>query len=619
MSGLVRSSGAGSAHLLSFRPAFAGCWVLLLLACSFAAPVEGPEEQADYSRNPDWFPNIWNPYKAQRVPEAQLANPGNLLQGVRAGKLRLSLDQLRTAVRENNLDILAARNSARYAETDTLRAKGGGAPRGGAGVTIPSSLFAGAIGAGVGGGGGLGGFGSAGGITGGARQVSARPRGTFDPSLDLGFSIDRTVSPLNTIRVSGVQETSTASTALQMRYSQAFTSGTSLSVAFNNMRQSSTQLFLLYNPDFVSTLNFTFTQQLLSGFGRTVNGRFMEVARNEMTIMQEGVRSQLNTTLAAAQNIYWDLAAAAENVRVAEETLAVAKRLYEDNKKREEIGTLSYQDVVTAESEVAARERDLVVARTTLQMREVDLKNAMSKQIDSALGSVTIETTDPLPEPKDTDTIRLSDALSTAMKERPEIKQGDANMLIQDLAVKYEQTLLKPSLVVFAQFASSGLSGDQHIIDPLGLETVVPGGISQALRQVRRWTYPEWAVGFSLSFNIRNRAASADSYRSKLERQQAETSLQRTRNSIALEVRKALIGLVQAKATLEAARKAVALSGETLAAEETKLLEGASIPYEVIRRQRDFRSAQFAEVQARTSYAKALVELDRAMGVLDTK
>jgi outer membrane protein TolC len=345
----------------------------------------------------------------------------------------------------------------------------------------------------------------------------------------------------------------------------------------------------------------------------------MEVAKNETTIMREGVRSQLNTTLASVQNIYWDLVAARENVRVAEETLAVAKRLYDDNKKREEIGTLSYLDVVTAESEVAAMQRDLVLAQTTLQMREVDLKNAISKQIDAALAPATVETTDPLPEPKDADIVRLSDALSAAMKNRPEIRQAEANILIQDLAVKYDKTLLKPSLVIFGQFASSGLFGNRIIVDPSGREVVLPGGISQALRQVRNWTYPEWAVGFSFSINLRNRAAEADTYRTKLERQQTETTLQRTRNSIALEVRKALIALIQSKAQIDAAHKAVELSGQALAAEETKLLEGASIPYQVIRRQRDFRSAQLAEVKARIDYAKAFVELDRSMGILDTK
>ena len=44
----------------------------------------------------------------------------------------------------------------------------------------------------------------------------------------------------------------------------------------------------------------------------------------------------------------------------------------------------------------------------------------------------------------------------------------------------------------------------------------------------------------------------------------------------------------------------------------------ADIPAAMLRRQRDLVSAQFAEVQARASYAKALVEVDRSTGSLDT-
>jgi outer membrane protein TolC len=161
------------------------------------------------------------------------------------------------------------------------------------------------------------------------------------------------------------------------------------------------------------------------------------------------------------------------------------------------------------------------------------------------------------------------------------------------------------------------LYGNRRFPDASGAPILYPGGISQALHQVKNWSYPEYAVGFSFSLNIRNRAAKADLYRAKLEREQTETSLQRTRNSIALEVRKAMIGLIQAKAQVEAAHKAAELSRQTLEAEQTKLLEGTSIPYEVIRRQRDFTSAQYADVQARVNYAKALVERDRAMGVLE--
>jgi outer membrane protein len=595
----------------------------VLLLMGFIAPAGAQSELRtlpDFSKNPEWFPRVYKPYTMQKIPEMGLRNSESLLQLIHNEKLQLSLGQMRTAVSDNNLDILSSSYSARYAQTDMLRAKGGGAPRGGAGVQIPSSLFAGAIGAGVGGIGGLGGFGSAGGITGGARQVFGFARGSYDPTLALGFSIDQTNSPLNSIIVSGLPEVTTKSTALLARYSQAFTYGTSLSVSFSNMRQSSTQRFLLYNPSFVSQFSISVTQQLLSGFGTAVGRRFIEVAKNETEIVKELLRQQTNTTLAQAQNAYWDLVAAHENVRVAEQSLAVAQRLYEDNKTREEIGTISGLDVMTAESEVAARQRDLATARAAQQMREVDLKNMISKNLAELLGSIQIEPTDPLPEPKDVDIPKVNEGLSTAMSQRPEILQAEVNIRTQDIAIKYGKDLLKPSLLLFANFNSSGLYGNRVFQDTNGAPPIIiPGGISQAWRQVRNWTYPEYAVGFSFSLNIRNRAAEADFHRAKLEKQQTETTLQRTRNSIALEVRKAIIGLVQSKAQVEAAHKATELSGQALAAEEAKLLEGAAIPYDVIRRQRDFRSAQFAEIQARTSYAKALVERDRAMGVIELR
>jgi outer membrane protein len=590
------------------------CFCIFILLAGFAAITCAG--QPEFSRNPEWFPHIYKPYVMQKIPAAELSNSSSLLQMIHGGKLQISLSQLKSAVSENNLDIMLSRNNAFYAETDMLRVRGGGAPRGGAGVQIPSGLYSGAIGAGVGGAGGLGSF-SGGSITSGARQVIGFPRGSYDPSLTFGFSVDRTSSPLNSIVVSGLPEVATASTAVQARYSQAFTSGSSLSVAFNNMRQSSTQRYLLYNPALVSQFSLSFTQQLLSGFGRSVGRRFIEVAKNEKILMQENVRLQVNTTLAQAQSAYWDLVAARENVNVAEQSMAVSQRLFEDNKKREEIGTASGLDTVTAASEASARERDLVTARTVLQMREVDLKNMISRDLAEIVGNVQIEPADVLPDPKGGDILELNEALKIAMSNRSEIQQQEINLNNQDIAIRYSKDLLRPTLMVFANFNSSGLYGNRVIIDQVGGRILYPGGFSQVLRQVSRWSYPEYAVGFSFSINIRNRAAEADVYRTKLEKQQVETGLQRTKNNIALEVRKAIIGLVQSKAQVEAARKAVELSGQILTAEEDKLLAGTSIPYEVIRRQRDYRSARFAEVQARTNYAKALVERDRSLGILE--
>jgi outer membrane protein TolC len=616
---LVKNAGASQTRRSGIRIAIRAIGPILLWI-GFIIPSMAQQVlkmPADLSSNPEWFPRFYKPYQTAKIPEVELRNSASLLQLIGGGKLQITLSQLKTAVRDNNLDILSSNITALYAQTDRLRAKGGGAPRGGAGVQIPSSLFAGAIGAGIGSAGGLGSFGSAGGITGGARQVFGAARGSFDPSLSLGFSIDRTDSPLNSIIVSGLPEVVSNSTAFQARFSQAFATGSSLSITFNNMRQSSTQANLRYNPDFISQLSISLTQNLLSGFGKTTGRRFLEVTKNETKIMQENVRLQINTTLAQAQSTYWDLVAARDNVRLAAKSLSVAQRLFEDTKTKEEIGTASGLDIIAAESEVAARQRDLAAVEAALQLREADLKNIISKNLAEVPNSIPIEPADALPEPKDGDIPKLSEALAAATSNRSEILQSEINLLTQDIAIRYGKDLLRPSLLLFANFGSAGLYGDRTYKGANGDPIIFPGGISQSFRQVRSWSYPEYAVGFSFSINIRNRAVEADVYRAKLERQQSETGLQRTRNAIELEVRKAVIGLVQSKAQVEAAHKAAELGYQVLAAEEAKLIEGASTPYDVIRRQRDLLSAQYSEVQARVNYAKALVELDRAKGVLE--
>src|SRR5437879_12822741 len=75
-----------------------------------------------------------------------------------------------------------------------------------------------------------------------------------------------------------------------------------------------------------------------------------------------------------------------------------------------------------------------------------------------------------------------------------------------------------------------------------------------------------------------------------------------------------MIGLVQGKAQEEAAHQAVNLAQQSLDAEQKKLAVGASTFYNVVLRQRDLTTAQYAEIEAADAYAKALVAIDEARG-----
>ncbi|MBI2821577.1 MAG: TolC family protein [Acidobacteria bacterium] len=582
-----------------------------MVTCSAFALAQPPP---DYSRDPEWFPRFYKPYLQQEVPAFEPPGDG-AARRIRDGRLNLSLPQLLDLVAQNNLDVAVARYASSVAQTDVLRAKAGQAPRGIEGAPIPSGLFAGAIGAGLGQAGGTGGIGGGGGITGQARAVSLFPRGTFDPTLVLNFSWNRSTDPLNTIRVAGVPVVTTSTIALQTSYQQAFTSGTTFNFSFSGQRQRSTQRSLLFNPSVASRYTLSVTQNLLSGFGFSVNRRFLEVARTNQRIARELFRQRIIEVLTEARNQYWNLVTARENVRNAEQALAAARRLHEDNRRRVEIGTMAPVDLIAVQAEVAARQRDLVVAQTEFQIRELALKSLFSKEMEPELAAAKIEVTDPLPVPEESDIPDPRVALAEALENRPELRQARENIGKQQVVVRFTTDSLRPRLTAFVLLASSGLAGNRLLPDPAGGPAVtVPGGLAQTLGQVAGLDFPEYAVGLNLSIPIKNRSAQADDVRARFEEQQAHTTLQRTQAQVGLEVRRAIISLQQSKARVEAARKSVNLARQVLDAEETKLRAGVSAPYDVIRLQRDWVAAQRAEVEAGANYAKALVEMERATG-----
>ncbi len=593
------------------------CACVLMLAASAAlaqsGATAGDDTTAGFQKGfleslpngPSEFPHIWNSYRQKPMSLPVLVNSPRLGGLIRDGKLELSLSDALALTLENNLDIVVQRYVIPFAQTDILRSKSGQAARGFTGALYPSELNSGAIGAGVTSAGATGGTGNAGGITGGGGAVSIGAAGAFDPTVSFSTSFDRVTSPLNSLIVSGIPTTTSDALAYSASYAQLFTTGLSYSVSMSTLRQITTQLNVLYNPDVTSRLSIGVNQPLLAGFGRLANERFMTVAKNDVSTADQVFKLQVITSVAQLEDAYYNLRAFQENVQVAQESLTAVQKLYDDTRKQEAAGILSRLDVITAESEVAASQRDLIVAQTNLEQQETSLKQLLSKRDDPALDSAVIVVTDPLPEPREADLPALDKAVASALANRPELKEAANNLANQGIAIQYAKNNMLPSLAVFGLYAASGLQGNSK---------TQTSGAFDALGQTFGATYPETAVGLSFGASIRNRSAQADNVRSQLERNQLEISLQSTRNQIRLQVQQSRIGLIQGKAQVEAAREATRLALESRDAEQEKLREGLSTAYNVILKERDLVTAQYTEVQVEAAYANSLVGMDQATG-----
>ncbi len=590
--------------------------VLVVLFIGLAgSPVLAQVRPPDYSQGKALVPNVFGPYTSLRIPAPNLTNSPRVDQLVKEGKLYLSVQDAIELALENNLDINVARYNPQLADTDILRTKAGGVARGLAGTGTASAL----------------------GIT---------PTGSFDPIVTANLSWDRRTIPFNNIVTTGIPSVTAQTSQGNFVYSQAFKTGTSLSLTWNNQRQSSTSRFLLFNPALGSTVQYSFTQHLLNGFGIGHNTRFIRIAKNNRHISDSLLKQQIITTLSSVLNQYWDLVTFREQVKVAEHALQLAEKLYQDNKRQVEIGTLAPIEVVRAESEVARTRQDLIVAQTALQQQQTLLKNSLSKTImDATLAEVEIVPTDAPAIPRTPEVIPYQDAVQQAWKMRPEIEQSLTDLKNRDLTLRGTRNALLPSLDLVGVYGGQGLSGDSlltsftpttfasgnPVVDangnpiPGNFVPVVTAGTTTVLSQINRglsqaWTqafhgnFPQYTVALSLSIPIRNRSAQADNARAVIEERQAEIRLQQLRNQVAVEVRNAQIAQEQNRARVEAAQKARILAEQTLDAEQKRYALGASTIFLVIQAQRDLSTAQGVELRATSDFMKSRVELDRALG-----
>ena len=556
--------------------------------------------------NTRWFPSFWGPYSTPYIPQPNMSNSERLHSLISEGKLRLSVDDAIGLALENNLDISVARYNLAYAQTDLLRAKSGGATRGVPGAFSSSALFAGAIG------GGISSISSSStsststvAASGGATNVGVI--GCCDPVAGAQFGWDRRTSPLNYVVVSGLPVVTTQTSNAVAYFGQGFLTGTSYGIAISGYRQSTTSLNTIFNPVVPTGLVVGFDQQLLNGFGYRANAKFIRIAQNDQKISNSVFRQQVITTVAQVLNLYWDFLSYKENVRVAEKALAFSEKLLSDNKRQVEIGTLAPIEVVRAESEVASDQQNLIVAQTSLQQQAELIKTALARKVDSELIGAQIDAVDKLPEPMPEDIPPLDQALKQALQNRPEVEQADLNMRYESIVIKANRNALLPTLDLFATYAPTGLSGLSSVLGPCptgytasgnqclagGAETIPRPlltsnqGISQSLSQLFHGNYPDYSFGFTLQFPIRNRSAQADAARALLEQRQLQEQLQRQKNQVEQDVRSAEIGVIQAKAQIQAAAKAVLLAQKTLDAEQKKFQLGESTVFLVIQAQRD--------------------------------
>ncbi|HEX3739298.1 MAG TPA: TolC family protein [Terriglobales bacterium] len=602
------------------------------------APTPKTYVGTDYSKSVSVFPGVLAPYKAREVPDADLANTPRMDQLLRDGKIYLSMDDAVALALENNLDLELARYNLNIAETDILRAKAGSNILG-----VNTGIVQNTPGGGVGGlsgavGSGAGGTSvAAGGVGTGTNGLVSSTLGigspitSFDPIISGSLQMDRD-NTLSSSALSGRAVTNTNTGTADISYQQGFHTGTNILAGFNNSHITTDNPLTALSPTIGSNFQFRVTQELLQGFGFLPNTRFIRIAKNNREISDVAFRLQVITTVDQIENLYWNLVYAFENVRVQQEALAFAQKTLADNQKAVQVGTMPPIQVVSAQSTVASNQQALTVAQTNLELQELLMKNALSRNLkDPLIAGADVVPTSTIGLPPQEPVSPTEDLINEALEHRAELSESRIDLTNRDINDKAVRNAMLPSLGLYAYYGGSGLGGTlspNATFCPSASGICInrnripsqflagPVGYGNTLSQLVDSTAPDKGVGISLNIPILNRTAQADQVRAELELRQAQVRLQQLENQVRIEVRNAQFDVQQNRASVDAAQAAVNLARQTRDAEQKKLEAGVSNPTSVLQTQSSLTTTESTLVSALAAYEKSRVELDRSTGLL---
>ncbi len=584
---------------------------------------------------PGW---LKDPYVEHPIAPVDLTNSPRIRQLLRSGNIYLSLSDAIALAIENNLDIQLERYTLPAADSEVLRAKGGGVLRGltynvfevPVGVGGPASPLVTAA--------ATPGVGAAGSVPTNPSELGALseqqdnlsllqtvPLSTgpaipqFDPALTGQLNWTHTTTPDTDPLAYGTNALTSNTTNANAAYSQGFGPGTELNVAFDNARNTINSLQSAFSPYTASSLGFTVTQPLLRGFGLAVNRRFIRISKNEQKIANLLVQQQLIATVYGVVRLYTDLVALYEDVKVKEETLASAEKLYTDTKAEVDEGTQAPIELTRANAQVFSIRQDLIDSRGLLEEQEAIVKNVITRRTDNDpdVLNARIIPTDSIEVPAADETRTLQDLVTLAFSNRPDLTQAGVQVENTQISLQGSRNGLKPEIDLVGVAQNSALAAQPNSLLPTpAIESPLIGGYGNALEQLATRKYPTYGVGLNITLPLRNRIAQADVTRDEILLRQSQVLNQQLHKQAQLEVEDALIAMRRARASYDAAVETEKLQQESLDTEQAKFEVGASTSFFIIQYQSFLAQAKSTVVVAKSAYLKARAALERATGTI---
>lgn len=451
------------------------------------------------------------------------------------------------------------------------------------------------------------------------RNAILRAFGTFDPAFTSGFTATRQKSASTSV-LQGANLLSSLSQRLTTSYTQTLDSGTQLSVGFNGSKDSSNNAFSTFNPALATSLQFGFTQPLLRNRGAYVTRLPIMVARSQLRKTEYDLRDQLMQLIMTAENAYWDVVEARENLKVQRQYLNLTEEALKRSQQELKLGAISPLEIYRPEQQAATARISVSRYEYLLAQREDALRRQMGADLHPEVRKLPIALTELVSPALDTSRIDQETAVEKALAARPDLRSTLQTLDIDELRIKQSTNAIRPDLSLTGSYSGQGRGGTYYdrtnVFGQSQLVSVVPGGLGDALNQLFGFSLPTYSFGLTLRLPLRDRSRTADLADSLVQKRLDSLRARNLEQRIRQEVLNAINQVESAKEGVKLAEIALGYSQKQVEAEQKRYDLGVTIMYFVLQAQTDLASAQSEVVRQAISYRRNNLTMMRVTGEL---
>ena len=289
--------------------------------------------------------------------------------------------------------------------------------------------------------------------------VLTAAQGAYDPTLNVTSYWEQQITPIasslgGSSTGSVINKTWQADPGVTQPlpwYGGTFKTDLSSADAYSN------NSFLSLNPQYETSLNFSYTQPLWRNLLYDSNRHQIDVAKKNRSLTDQQFRQRVMAVVLQAEQAYWELSYAYNNLQVQLDAVRIGIQQDESNRRQEEQGLLAPIDVVAAQTQLATFEVGAYAAQSGLTAAENALKElVLPDRSDTTWSSAMIPTT---PEDVKAPLTPLADAIAEAVANRPEIAEVKINGEINEKDVRYYREQTKPQVNLTALYTRTGLAG----------------------------------------------------------------------------------------------------------------------------------------------------------------